>query len=133
MIQTRQIGNLTEISVTDGYLHKIGTDTYVKKCILLPNLSVEDYEEVDSIPPYTKDEYDKKVAELVRERYSADEEFAIQRKMMNTMLSPTAISEDANTAAKEYREYNNFVNECKQKAKDANLYKVDEPFSGGDK
>lgn len=116
MIQTRQIGNLTEISVTDGYLHKIGTDTYVKKCILLPNLSVEDYEEVGSIPPYTKDEYDKKVAELVRERYSADEEFAIQRKMINSLTEPDS------KAVKAYNIYNEFVNECKEKAKNAELY-----------
>lgn len=122
MIKKRQIGKLTEISVDNGYLHKKGTDVYVKKCILLPSLSIEDYEEVDSIPPYTKAEYDKKVSELVREKYSADEEFAIQRKMLNSINGET----DAK-AEEEYNAYNAFVNECKERAKDAELYKVWEP------
>ena len=121
MIQKRQIGKLTEISVESGYLHKIGTDVYVKKCILIPSLTIDDYEEVDSIPAFTKEEYDKKAAELVREKYSADEEFAIQRKMINSINGETdAIAEE------EYNTYNAFVNECKERAKDEELYKVEE-------
>lgn len=117
MIQTRKIGKLTEISVESGYLHKKGTDVYVKKCILLPSLTIDDYEEVDKIPAFTKAEYDKKVSELVREKYSADEEFAIQRKMINSMNGTV----DQKTI-KEYEAYNTFVNECKEKAKDEDLY-----------
>lgn len=125
MIYTRQIGNLTEISIDNGYLHKKGTDVYVKKCILLSSLTIDNYEEVESIPPYTKAEYDKKVAELVREKYSADEEFALQRKMMNTMLSPTTYSGvSTSTIVGEYNDYNNFVEECKKKAKNEELYKI---------
>lgn len=120
MIQTRKIGKLTEISVESGYLHKKGTDVYVKKCILLPSLTIDDYEEVDRIPAFTKAEYDKKVAELVREKYSADEEFAIQRKMINSMTEADA------AAVAEYDAYNAFVNECKEKAKNEELYKTEE-------
>lgn len=127
MIQTKQIGSITEIYATNGYLHKKGSDTYVKRCILLPTLSIADYEEVESIPPYTKEEYDKKVAELVREKYSADEEFALQRKMMNTMLSPATYSGvNTSTIVEEYNDYTNFVEECKEKAKNAELYKIEE-------
>lgn len=121
MIQTKQIGKFTEISVTEGYLHKIGSDVYVKRCILVPPLTIDDYEEVAEIPPYTKDEYDKKVAELVRERYSADEEFAIQRKMINANASPETLH---NNAISEYQAYNAYVEECKERAKDAELYKT---------
>ena len=121
MIQTRQIGNITEISVDNGYLHKIGTDTYVKRCILLPSLSIEDYEEVDEMPPYTKEEYDNKVVEFIRERYSDSEEFAIQRKMINSING-----EEDNKAIEEYNTYNQYVEECKERAKIADYYKREE-------
>lgn len=118
MIQTKKIGKLTEISVESGYIHKIGTETYFKRGIMLASDSIEMFEVVDRIPAYTKDQYDKKVAELVREKYSADEEFAIQRKMINS------INEDADEkAVEEYNAYNTFVEECKKSAKNEDLYK----------
>lgn len=91
----------------------------------------EQWEEiaVADIPPYTKAEYDNKVAELVREKYSADEEFALQRKMINAIMSPDTISDDgsASQALSEYQIYNTFVQECKQKAKDPTLYDKADP------
>lgn len=106
-------------------LHRIGSDDYTE----IRHVTVKDpdtWEEiaVADIPPYTKAEYDKKVAELVRERYTADEEFALQRKMLNAMMSPDTISEEgsANKALEEYQAYNVYVQECKQKAKDPELY-----------
>ena len=123
MIHTRQIGKLTEISVTNGFLHKLNSDVYFKKGIILPTDTIDMYEEVNEIPPYTKADYDKKVSELVRERYSDSEEFAIQRKMLNSINGET----DAK-AIEEYEAYNAFVNECKERAKDAELYKVEENY-----
>lgn len=79
---------------------------------------------VTDIPPYTKSEYDAKVAELVREKYTADEEFALQRKMINAVMPPDTISADgsASKALEEYQAYNTYVQGCKARAKDASLY-----------
>ncbi|MBD5367264.1 MAG: hypothetical protein HDR82_09775 [Bacteroides sp.] len=76
---------------------------------------------LSSLSPYTKAEYDAKVAELVRRRYSADEEFAIQRKAINAAFSPSTVS-DTSTALTEYQAYNTYVDDCKQQAKDPSLY-----------
>lgn len=114
----------------DHILHRIGSDDYTE----IRDTHVTDpkkWEEmaVEDIPLYTKAEYDAKVAELVREKYTADEEFALQRKMLNAVMSPDTISADgsANKALEEYQAYNVFVQECKARAKDASLYTKDEP------
>lgn len=40
-----------EIIAADGkFVHRIGQDAYYKRCILLPNETIEDFEEVDAIP-----------------------------------------------------------------------------------
>ena len=106
-------------------LHRIGSQDYTK----IHHATVKDpdaWEEiaVENIPPYTKAEYDAKVAELVRERYTADEEFAIQRKMLYVMLNPEIMPLDADSdgsdatttsekAIKEYSTYNAYVEQCK--------------------
>lgn len=116
MIQEKQIGKLTQLTSTNGFIHKIGTEIYAKALVMLPNETTEMYEEVDKMPPYTKTEYDTKVAELVRERYSESEEFAIQRKAINAAFSPSTMSIENSNALEEYAEYNAFVEECKAKA-----------------
>lgn len=122
MIQTKKIGSLTQLSATEGYIHKLGTDNYAKAIIMLPSETIDMYEEVAEIPPYTKAEYDAKVNELVRQKYSESEEFAIQRKMLNTLISPMTLSEDAaESAMDEYGAYNEYVDKCKSDAPDAIL------------
>ena len=114
MIQETKIGSHTQLTATNGYLHKIGTDTYAKSLVLAKGDTPAMYEEVDEIPPYTKAEYDAKVAEMVRRRYSASEEFAIQRKVINSLLSPMTLSADsAEKVMTEYADYNNYVQQCK--------------------
>lgn len=124
-MKIKQTSNHTVLTAESGYIHRIGSDNYVKSVIMLPSDTIEDYEEVPEKPAFTKDQYDAKVAELVRERYSESEEFAIQRKAMNTML-PNAMSSDENAALQamtEYGEYNAYVEDCKVKAKDPEIYK----------
>lgn len=117
MIKTDKIGSLTRLIATEGYIHKLGTDTYVKSIVILSSESIEAYEEVMEIPPYTKAEYDAKVAEMVRSRYSDSEEFAIQRKVINSLLSPMTLSADsAEKVMTEYADYNNYVQQCKADA-----------------
>lgn len=108
-----KIENNQVYSSEGKYLHRIGFDGYFKRGTLLPNDTSSDFEEVAEIPPYSEAEYDKKVAELVREKYSESEEFAIQRKAINAAFSSSASRE----SLAEYAAYNTFVEECKQKAK----------------
>lgn len=98
-------------------VHRLGSDAYFSRATTLPADTAEDFEEVDELPAFTKTEYDAKVAELVRERYSDSEEFAIQRKYLNALGG----NEDS-VAVAEFETYNAFVEDCKVKAKDPALY-----------
>ena len=104
-------------------VHKLGTDTYFTRRRLLKGEKESDFEEVDEIPFPTKSEYDNKVSELIRERYTASEEFAIQRKMINASNTSAPLNdESALKAISEYDAYNTYVEECKLKAKNPDLY-----------
>ncbi len=98
----RGIGNLIELSSENGYIHKIGTDTYFKKGVITDN--IDNYEEVSEMPKYTRKEYIDKVRELIKEKYDIEDEIAIHRQK--------------DTKPDEYQEYNNFVENCKIKAKE---------------
>lgn len=113
------------------YLRRKGTDTYFRRAIALASDTVDDFEEVAELPPYTKAEYDAKVSELVRRRYTDSEEFALQRKMIEAMLHPEAVTvaegEELPGEVSEFNAYNEYVGQCKEMAKDPELYKRDEP------
>lgn len=121
MVQTN-LGAVIKLTAENGYIHKVGTDTYVKSIIMFPSDTMDMYEEVDEKPAYTKEQYDNKVAELVRQRYTESEEFAIQRKAINAAFSPSTFSMESEKSLAEYQEYNAYVDECKQRAKDPELY-----------
>ena len=111
--------NMWSLVATEGLvLHRIGSDDYSRMATVKPE-DIDLYEEVAlaDVPPYTKAEYDAKVAEMVRRRYSASEEFAIQRKVINSLLSPMTLSADtAEKTMAEYADYNNYVQQCKADA-----------------
>lgn len=114
-----------EVRSTDGKLvHRIGTDIYGERMSLVKGDNAGCFEEVDARPAFTRGEYEAKVAELVHERYSADEESALQRKMINSMLHPEAVTlaEDGDNAVpafvSEFDRYNAFVEQCKVKARE---------------
>ena len=107
-----------QVFSTEGkYVHKIGTDTYFKRGTTLKSDTIDLFEEIDVLPSYTKEEYDEKVSELVRQKYTESDEFAIQRKAINS----TILGEKENLTD-EYIQYNAFVEECKLRAKDPDLY-----------
>lgn len=118
MIESIKIGSLIKLTATTGLIHKIGTETYAKSVIMLPSETIDMYEEVAEKPAYTKDQYDAKVAELVREKYTESEEFALQRKAINSAFSPSVVSADSNVALNEYQQYNAYVEDCKLRAKE---------------
>ena len=96
-------------------LHFKGSDSYspIKR---LTTANPEDWEEIEigDIPPYTIAEYNAKVAELIHERYDSDKEMSLINNMMEA--EPT----EAHKA--EYRAYQAYRAECKQRAKDPALY-----------
>lgn len=117
---------LVMLTASEGcVLRRKGGDPHSEiRNVAVTTADLDNWEEVPvaDIPPYTKAEYDAKVAELVRSRYSESEEFALQRKMLNAML-PQPLSEDGDTepfdaekAMAEYAQYNTYVEQCKTNA-----------------
>lgn len=99
-----------QVYSTEGkYIRRIGTGIYFKRGTTLLSDNKDDYEEVDEILPYTKEEYDAKVAELIHERYSPDEETSL----INNMLEVNPTEEHVG----EYRAYQAYRAECKAQAK----------------
>lgn len=128
MIQVTQFGtDKMKIAVAECYIHKKGTDQYRTSYILMPGETLDLYEEVATKPPYTKAQYDDKVAELVRQRYSESEEFALQRKAINAAFAPATLDAEGNNyaaALDEFATYNTYVEDCKQRALDPALYAI---------
>ena len=120
-----RIENNQVFSDTGKMVRRKGSDNYFRRSTSLPGYSADMFEEVDSVPAYTKGEYDHQVAAMVRERYSESEEFAIQRKMLNALMAPAPLGEGeelSGPAVDEFAEYNAYVEKCKLRAKDASLY-----------
>lgn len=122
------IENKQVFSDSGKFVHRIGSDVYFHRSTVLPSDSVEDFEEADEPPAFTKAQYDEKVAQLVRERYSESEEFAIQRKYLNAMAKgkPEGAAEFAEVfpVLAEYNTYNLYVEWCKEEANNPELYQV---------
>ena len=131
MTQREITSTVTELVADPGkWLHKTGTDTYVPKAPV-PTADIDKWEEVDDRPAYTKEEYEAEVARLVRERYTADEEFALQRKAINAAFSPAPATTDS-TSLEEYAAYNAYVEQCKSTAKESLSAGRESPAVAGD-
>lgn len=91
-------------SDSNKLIHRIGTESYFKRCIKLPNDNIENFEEVDAQPKYSRMDYENKVNELIRERYTESQEFSILRQK--------------DTKLDEYNQYYSYCEECKIKAKE---------------
>lgn len=78
--------------------------------------TAEGYAEVDEKPKYSKEEYDNKVTELIRQRYRQDEEDAIKRKAIAASILDSVPEEDKERYLYQFREFNGFCEECKQEA-----------------
>ena len=94
---------------TDGdefILHRIGSDSYSHiRHADVPSADIDNWEEIAiaDIPSYTQDDYKAKVVELIRQRYSIDEEIAILRQR--------------DTKPEEFAAYNTYAEECKAEAR----------------
>lgn len=63
--------------------------------------------------------YEKRVVELIRERYSADDETAILRKFLALSSQPQTFADDKPAEiAGEFERYNAYAEQCKAKARE---------------
>ena len=94
---------------TDGdefILHRIGSDSYSHiHHAVVPSADIDNWEEIAiaDIPSYTQADYKAKVVELIRQRYSIDDETAILRQR--------------DTKPEEFAAYNTYAEECKAEAR----------------
>lgn len=98
------INNKEIYSDENKLIHRIGTETYVRRCTKLPNDTVDMFEEVDELPKYTRQEYIEKVRELIKEKYQVEDEIALYRQK--------------DVKVDEFLQYNNYCEECKVRAKE---------------
>lgn len=111
-----------QVYSTDGKLiHRLGDETYFHRATVLNSDTADNFEEIEEAPRMTRREYETRVVELIRKRYTADEERALSRKMLAVMLHPQEVDNDSDrdTAVilAEFDEYDKYVEECKQQAK----------------
>lgn len=92
-----------EIYSDAGFVHRIATDSYFKRGTLIAGDTLDNFEEVDSVPEPEDTSYNDRVNELIRRRYSLSEELAILRQREEK--------------PEEFAEYYGFAERCKQEAK----------------
>lgn len=98
-----QIKDNKVISTENKIIHIIGTDTYGKS-FFPARYPLEKYEEVDEIPIIpSRAEYEQKVEELIRERYTVSQELSLLRQK--------------DIKQQEYQEYYEYAEQCKANAK----------------
>lgn len=98
-----QIQNNQVFSTEDKPIRRKGTDTYFRRGTVLPADTAADFEEVDAIPAYSREDYEAEVERLIRARYSVSQELAILRQR--------------DTKPDEFAEYNDFAERCKAEAR----------------
>lgn len=137
-----------EVVATEGVVCRRGCQPSpdIHRMGMLPSDTIDDFEEVLEVPAFTKAQYDEKVAQLVRQKYSESEEFAIQRKYINTLGGVGSVEvaahigevagvegvthlDGVSAAIAEYVEYNDYVEKCKEDAKNPELYKAPDGMS----
>lgn len=98
-------------------LHRIGSDDYTPiRHTTVKAADLDRWEElaVADIPPYTEAEYEAKVEELIRERYTVSQEFAL----INNVMANVTEKRQA-----EYAAYQDYREECKRRAKETLITK----------
>jgi hypothetical protein len=97
------INNKEVSSSTGKYIRRIGEGTTFKKGTIWSGETTDSFEEVENLITYSEEEYCEKVGELIRERYSINDEFALLRQQ--------------GTMSDEFAAYNAYCEQCKAEAK----------------
>lgn len=109
-METRELTNgMIELVAAPGkWLRLKDSETYAPRVPVRTGEAAR-WEEVDSRPSYSETEYKAKVEELIRERYTVSDEFAL---INNVMTAPTEATQE------EYARYQQYREECKRRAKE---------------
>ena len=97
-----RIENNQVFSDTGKMVRRKGSDNYFRRSTSLPGYSADMFEEVDSVPAYTKGDYDREVERLIAERYTTGQEIQFAR--------------EKEEAGEKYTEYLAYVEACKLRA-----------------
>ena len=97
-----RIENNQVFSDTGKMVRRKGSDNYFRRSTSLPGYSADMFEEVDSVPTYTKGDYDREVERLIAERYTTGQEIQFAR--------------EKEEAGEKYSEYLAYVEACKLRA-----------------
>lgn len=129
MIQQKLKNGMVSLIASEGhYLRKIGTSdaetNEITRCAIKADKALE-YEEVltervmeAKAEAEAEQKYKARVVELIREKYSADDEAAILRKYLAVHSQPQPFSDaKMDEIVMEFDAYNAFAEECKSKAK----------------
>lgn len=107
-----KIENRQVYSTEGKYIRRVGTDSYFKRSTVLKTDTEADFEEVDELPKYTKEEYNAEVERLIAERYTTGQEIQFAREQSQ--------------AGDKYAEYLAYVELCKVKAKENLSHRTEE-------
>lgn len=110
-METRELTNgMIELVAAPGkWLRLKDSGTYAPRVPVKAGEAAR-WEEIADRPPYSEDEYKAKVEELIRERYTVSDEFAL---INNVITAPTEATQE------EYARYQQYREECKRCAKEA--------------
>lgn len=103
----KRIGRIVRLESNDNSLIKAKLPKYTKSIDCVVDLGIKDglYYKRVNYTYYSPVSYEALVNQLVKERYSDSDEFAILRKAINGITD-------------EYHIYNTYVEECKVRAKE---------------
>lgn len=109
-----EIKNGEVYSTSGKYVRRVNSECYFHRATVLTGETAEVFEEIEEAPRMTRHEYESKVAELIRRRYSTTAETAL----INNYLDPN----HTEAQVSEYMEYQAYRRDCKAKAKTVLLY-----------
>ena len=105
--------NLWQLDTDESHiLHRIGSGDYTEnRHMQVKEVDLDNWEEiaVEDIPTYSKAEYDAEVERLIAERYSHGKEIEVNR--------------ERDTKPERFAEYMAYIEDCKLRAKDPELYR----------
>lgn len=100
-----QIKNRIVFSDEGKMIRRIGAEVYVTAMTTFKDETAADFEELDEVPKYTREEYNREVEKLIAERYTTGQEIQFAR--------------EREEAGEKYAEYLAFIEDCKVKAKES--------------
>lgn len=111
-----KITNKEAIADSGKYIRRKGTDAdFATRILLFTGEDESSFEETDTLPRPQEQvataERDAAIAALIRHRYPEDDEFAIQRKAIATLMEISGNS--GNSDLSEFADYNRFAETCK--------------------